>query len=125
LEGLHQQGWNDVPLIAVETSGADAFYQSIKANQLITLPAITSKATSLGAKRVASRLMQWSKEHTIHNLVVSDDEAEQGCLEFAKDQRMLVELSCGASLSVVYQNHPLIRSYESILVIACGGIKVN
>ena len=125
LEGMHSQGWQDVPLVAVETVGADAFSQSIKAHQLVTLPSITSKATSLGAKRVASQLLEWSKKHEIKNVVVSDEEAEQGSFQFARDQRMLVELSTGASLSLVYNHHPIVHSVESILVIVCGGINIS
>ncbi len=125
LKGMHQQGWSDVPLIAVETAGADAFFQSVKAGHQVTLPAITSKATSLGAKTVTPRLMQWTKEHVIKNIVISDTAAEQGSRDFATDQRMLVELSSGSSMSVVYDNHPIIHSLESILVIACGGINIS
>lgn len=125
LKGMHQQGWENVPLIAVETAGADAFFQSIKAGQRVTLPTITSKATSLGAKSVTPQLMQWTKEHVIKNVIVSDADAEQGSRSFAKDQRMLVELASGASMSVVYDNHPVIHSFDSILVIACGGINIS
>jgi L-serine/L-threonine ammonia-lyase len=125
LEGMHQHGWHEVPMVAVETVGADAFSQSIKANQLVTLPAITSQATSLGAKRVTSKLMDWSKKHNIQNVVVSDEGAKQGSIQFARDQRMLVELSSGASLSLVYNNHPVIHSAQSILVVVCGGVNVS
>lgn len=124
LEGMHRQNWHDVPLVAVETVGADAFSQSINAGQLVTLPSITSKATSLGAKQVASRLMDWSKKHEIKNVVISDEEAMEGSLQFARDKRMLVELSSGASLSVAYNHHPVIHSADSILVIVCGGINI-
>ncbi len=122
LQGMHRQGWDNIPLIAVETKGADAFNQSVKAGQRICLPAITSKATSLGAKFVTERLMQWCNQHEIINVVVSDEEAKMGSEQFAVDLRMLVELSCGASLAVVYNDHPAIRPFSSILVIACGGI---
>ena len=125
LQGMHAHGWHHVPLIAVETVGADAFFQSRKAGQRITLSAITSKATSLGAKSVAPRLLQWTHEHDIKNVVVSDLDAEQGSRQFAHDQRMLVELSSGASMSVVYGNHPVIHALGSILVIACGGINTS
>lgn len=122
LEGMHQHGWKNVPLIAVETKGADAFAQSVKANNLVTLETITSKATSLGAKRVAQKLMDWVKIHKVENIVVSDEEAEQACCNFADEQRILVELSSGASLSLVYNDHPILCKAKSILVIVCGGI---
>jgi L-serine/L-threonine ammonia-lyase len=122
LEGMHQQSWTDVPLIAVETAGADSFSQSIKANQLMTLPKITSKATSLGAKRITPALWAWREKHKIESVVVTDEAAEAGARAFAQDKRILVELSAGAALSIVYDNHPIIEPYESILVIVCGGV---
>jgi L-serine/L-threonine ammonia-lyase len=124
LEGMHQNGWNDVPLIAVETKGADAFSQSISAGTSVTLEAITSKATSLGASRVAPKLMDWVKIHKIESVTVTDEEAKQGCISFAEDKRILVELSSGASLSLVYNEHPVLQNARSILVIVCGGINI-
>ena len=43
VEGLHRNGWADVPVIAVETRGADSFAQSVAAGERITMPAITSR----------------------------------------------------------------------------------
>lgn len=125
LEGMYLRGWEDVPLIAVETKGSDAFAQSVKANKLVTLETITSKATSLGAKRVALKLIDWSKIHKIENIIVSDEEAEQACFNFAHEQRILVELSSGAALSLVYNDHPILYKTQSILVIVCGGINTK
>ncbi|KTC86656.1 pyridoxal-phosphate dependent enzyme [Legionella brunensis] len=125
LQGMHQNGWVDIPLIAVETVGADAFYQSIQAKKRIILEKITSKATSLGAKQIAARLFQWASEHAIRNIVVKDEEAESGCRAFAKDKRILVELSAGAALSLVYAKHSALQEYQSILVIVCGGINTH
>lgn len=125
LEGMNRQGWTHIPLIAVETEGADAFAQSLHAGQRITLPQITSKATSLGAKTVTQRLMQWSQEHFIKSVVVSDAQAEQGSRAFAHDQRLLIELSSGAALSLVYENHPIVHQYQSLLVIVCGGLNIS
>ncbi|MDP3704277.1 MAG: pyridoxal-phosphate dependent enzyme [Legionellaceae bacterium] len=125
LEGMRQQGWDDIPLIAVETLGADCFYQSIQANQLITLEKITSKATSLGAKHVTPRLMEWTRDHVVKPVVVTDAEAEAGARAFAKDKRILVELSAGAALSIAYSNHPIIQEFHSILMVVCGGINTS
>jgi len=101
------------------------FAQSVKVNHPVTLSAITSKATSLGATYVTPKLLEWSQTHPIKNIVVSDAEAEQGSLSFARDQRLLVELASGASLSLVYNNNPIIDSFNSILVIVCGGINIS
>ena len=50
---------------------------------------------------------------------------EQGSLAFVNAHRLLVELASGAALSLVYVNHPIIRDYDSILVIVCGGVNIS
>ena len=47
VEGLRRNGWEDVPLIAVETEGADSYARSLAAGECVELQAITSIATSL------------------------------------------------------------------------------
>lgn len=122
LQGLHHNGWQDVPLLTVGTLGADAFYQSVQAGKRIILPAITSRATSIGVKQVAQALFDWRERHDVRACVVSDAEAEVGARMFAKDKRVLVELSAGAALSLVYQNNVILENYENIVVVVCGGV---
>jgi L-serine/L-threonine ammonia-lyase len=69
--------------------------------------------------------MDWAKVHKIENIVVSDEAAEQACFDFAHEQRILVELYSGASLSLVYNDNPTFCKAESILVIVCGGINTT
>lgn len=125
LEGMHIHGWVDVPLIAVGTKGADSFYQSMQAHKVVALDAITSRATSLGVKRISAHLFEWTQEHEIIPVTVTDEEAEQGARAFAKDKRILVELSAGSALSLVYANHPVIQPYQNILVVVCGGVNTS
>jgi L-serine/L-threonine ammonia-lyase len=47
LRGLHRVGWNDVPVVAMETEGANCLAASIQAGQLVTIPAITRYGRSL------------------------------------------------------------------------------
>lgn len=39
--GLHQVGWQDIPIIAAETQGTHSFHEALKAGRLVTLPDIT------------------------------------------------------------------------------------
>ena len=41
IQGLQRVGWTDVPVIAMETTGADSYNQAVKAGKLVTLPDIT------------------------------------------------------------------------------------
>jgi L-serine/L-threonine ammonia-lyase len=120
-EGLHRHGWSDVPIIAVETRGADSFSQSVAAGSRIELPAITSIATSLGARQVCARAFEWTRQHPIHSVVVSDAAAVRACLRFLHDHRILVEPACGAALAAVYDHTPQLTAHQNILVIVCGG----
>jgi L-serine/L-threonine ammonia-lyase len=121
IEGLHRNLWQDIPLIAVETEGAASFAASVSAGRLIELPAITSIATSLGARRVCQRALEWSKQYPIRNVVVSDKAAVSACEKFLADQRVVVEPACGAALAIAYERSAAIQTFKSILIIVCGG----
>ena len=43
-QGMHDVGWKDVPLVAMETRGADSLASSLQAGELITLPCISRLA---------------------------------------------------------------------------------
>ena len=121
VEGLRRNGWVDVPVFAVETEGADSFARSIEVGHPVELSAITSIATSLGARMVCDRAFSLSKEHPTRSIVVSDKAAVSACERFLTDHQILVEPACGASLAIVYDNAPELEPFRSILVIVCGG----
>jgi L-serine/L-threonine ammonia-lyase len=121
-EGLHRNGWIDVPVIAVETEGADSLAQSVRAGYRVELPAITSIATSLGARRICEQAFSWSKVHPIRSIVVLDRAAISACQRFLVDHRVVVEPACGASLAVVYDGAPELEEFKSVLVVVCGGV---
>lgn len=39
--GMERNNWKDVPLVAMETEGANCFNEALKAGKVVTLPAIT------------------------------------------------------------------------------------
>lgn len=125
LTGMHQHGWEDVPLFGVETAGAASFAVSLQAGKLVTLDKITTIATSLGAKRITQGLLDFSRVHELHSIVVSDQDALSAARHFADDHRVLIEPSSGAALAPIYQKHPDLAKYESILVIVCGGVGIS
>jgi L-serine/L-threonine ammonia-lyase len=125
LEGLHRHGWADVPVIAVETAGADSFSQSVAAGHRVTLPSISSIATSLGARQVCQQAWDWTARHTIHPVVVSDSEALAACASFVSDQRVVVEPACGAALAAVYGRLPVLAPFKTVAVIVCGGVTAS
>jgi L-serine/L-threonine ammonia-lyase len=127
IQGLHEIGWSDIPVIAAETEGAASMAASLKAGELVTLDSINTIAVSLGAKQVAKQAFEWSKKHEIISAVVSDKQATDACIRFADEHRVLVEPSCGAALAAVYDDSVLgnAKFLKNPIVIACGGNAVN
>jgi L-serine/L-threonine ammonia-lyase len=122
VEGLRRNGWGEVPVIAVETEGADSYAQSLRAGERIELPAITSIATSLGARRVSERAFALAREHAVRPVVVSDAAAVDACLRFMDDHRVVVEPACGASLALAYDAGSALAEFDRVLAIVCGGV---
>lgn len=125
VQGLHEVGWNDVPVFTAETTGAASLAASVKAGRLITLDKIDTIALSLGAKRIAEQAFTWTQTHPVFPQVVSDADTVNAILRFADDQRVLVEPACGAALALIYERCPALLHYGKILVIVCGGNGVS
>ncbi|XP_063000427.1 serine dehydratase-like [Elgaria multicarinata webbii] len=133
VSGLQEVGWMDVPIVAVETRGADSLSAAIRAGRLVTLPDITSVAKCLGAKTVAQRALDCANEWPIISHVLEDVEALKAVEQFLDDERMLVEPACGASLAFLYSGYVqrfqeegrLSRPLHSIVVIVCGGSSIR
>ncbi|XP_028396401.1 serine dehydratase-like [Dendronephthya gigantea] len=128
LKGLHDVGWSDVPVVAMETEGANCLAASIQAGRVVTIPEITSLAKCLGAQTPCEEAYNWTSRHNLISHVVQDKDALNACLNFADDHQMLVSLACGAALSAVYsgilpslKNQGKLQALTDAVVIVCGG----
>lgn len=126
MQGLDRNYGRDTPVIAMETKGADSLNQSLKAGELITLPAITSIAASLGALRVSPTALKEAQRPNVKSFVIEDKEAAMGCWRFLDDERMMVEPSCGAALAVCYDGKlkkflPSLKPWSKVVIVVCGG----
>jgi L-serine/L-threonine ammonia-lyase len=122
INGLRRNGMTGVPVIAVETEGADSLARSIRAGERIELPGITSIATSLGARKVSQQAFDWTRQHPLRSVVVPDSAAVDACIRFMDDHRVVVEPACGASLAVIYEKTGQVAGFRNVLVIVCGGV---
>lgn len=129
-------------VLAVETVGAESLYASVAAGEVVTLPEVTSIATSLGAPRVADKTFEWTRQGAggddgarVVCATVTDADAVMGSARFLDDARMLVEVACGATIATVY-NGALRRhlgkglgdaewAEKNVVVIVCGGSNIN
>ncbi|KAI1754561.1 tryptophan synthase beta subunit-like PLP-dependent enzyme [Xylaria castorea] len=153
-------------VLALETAGADSLAASLRAGSHVTLPAITSIATTLGAPRVSDRTYQWAEicgatlftpttpattpvkkptpasgiiqgSKRLVSAVVSDADAVEACARFLDDARLLVEVSCGATIASAYRAETILRpalapdaddetwARMNIVLVVCGGSNIS
>jgi L-serine/L-threonine ammonia-lyase len=129
-QGLDRVGWGDVQVLAMETVGADSLAKSLEKGERITLSAITSIATSLGAVRVAEQTFRCGQRDNVKSFVLSDAEAAMGVWRLADDQRLLVDPECGVSVALCYGGRlkkmlPWLGKDSKVVIIACGGSAVT
>ncbi|XP_059975387.1 L-serine dehydratase/L-threonine deaminase [Mesoplodon densirostris] len=132
-QGLVEVGWGDVPIITMETIGANSFHASTKAGKLVTLPQITSVAKALGVTAVTAQALKVFQENPVFSEVVSDREAVAAVEKFVDDEKILVEPACGAALAAIYSNvvqklqaeGKLCTPLSSLVVIVCGGSNIS
>ena len=125
IQGLDKHNWGDIKIITSETIGTSSLKQSVDSHQLITLENTSGIATSLGAKKVAEQAFEYTKNHDITCLSVSDSESLEACVKFAKEQKVLVEPACGATLAIAYNYPEVLNRLNNIVFIVCGGINTH
>jgi len=130
MQGLDEAGWSNTKVLAVETKGAHSLALSLEKGELSTLPAITSIATSLGARRVAAKAYEYAKRDSVTSVVLKDADAIEGCVRFADDERIMVEPACGVSLALCYNGRlreklPDLTEKSRVVIVVCGGSNVS
>ncbi|CBX90899.1 hypothetical protein LEMA_P059330.1 [Plenodomus lingam JN3] len=130
MQGLESAGYPHLQVLAVETEGAHSLALSLQEGKLSTLPAITSIATSLGARTVAAQAFAYAQRESVRSVVLSDEVAKEGCVRFADDERIMVEPACGVSLALCYQGRlrkllPHLRESSRVVITVCGGSNIT
>lgn len=89
ITGLQDIGWKNVPVIAVETHGSNAFQASVVAGKLVTLPKIATIASGLASKTISSKSLELSLVHPVVPFAVSDAMAADAVRQFAGKKKIL------------------------------------
>ncbi|KAF2123895.1 serine family amino acid catabolism-related protein [Dothidotthia symphoricarpi CBS 119687] len=130
MRGLENVNHPNLRVLAVETEGAHSLALSLEKGKLSTLPAITSIATTLGARTVASQAFAYAQRNSVRSVVLSDSVAKEGCVRFADDERIMVEAACGVSLALCYNGRlkeilPNLQRQSKVVIIVCGGSNIT
>ncbi|PNY24095.1 L-serine dehydratase [Tolypocladium capitatum] len=130
MQGLDELHMWRTRVIAVETLGADSLSQAVAKKELVTLPAITSLATSLGARTVCEKALKYALRDTVSTVVLPDAEAISACRRFADEERFLVELACGVCPALCYNGRlaellPGFNRHSVVVLVICGGSNMS
>ena len=149
MQGMEQVYGKDAALattmLAVETAGAESLAVAIAAGKVVSLPGISSIATSLGCSRVAQQTYDWYRQRpkAVVPVVVSDAAAVDAIVHFLDDTRLLVEPACGAALAPLYtkaspdSDMTLLRqslgasmsdvawAEQNVVMVVCGGSNIS
>lgn len=118
-------------ILAMETEGAESLNAAIKAREVVTLPKITSQATSLGCVRVTPQTLKYAQRGNVRSVVLPDAEAAMGCWRLADDERIMVELACGINVALCYDGRlekalgRPVRPDDKVVIVLCGGSNVT
>lgn len=123
--GLRRNGWEATGILAVETAGAASYAAALAAGRPVEIDAISTVATSLGARRVCSQALALAEELTIKSHVVSDAAAIRGSADLLDAHRLLTEPACGASIAGLQAVRTQYPEARSAVVVVCGGVGVT
>ncbi len=105
----------------VETEGADVMSRSLRAGRPVTMEAITSIATTLGAPS-ACELTLSAVQHLVEEIVVvSDAEAVRGIEVFSEQVKVITEPSAGCTWAAAQRIRPRLPADARLALILCGG----
>lgn len=131
MQGLDELEMKQTQVVAAETQGAESLAKSVEKGEMVTLDAITSIATSLGARKVCEQAFRYGMQRDrVSCVVVSDEATVRACKAFADDERMLVEPACGASLALCYNGglKKYVKGFSqasNVVIICCGGSNLS
>ncbi|MEZ6133599.1 MAG: threonine/serine dehydratase [Pirellulaceae bacterium] len=110
-----------IHIVGVETHGADAMAQSLAANSLIELPAITSIARTLGAPKVSEFTLQAVQQLVDEVVVVEDAEALDSLVFLLERTKTLVEPAAACCLAAARRHSQQISPSDEVVILLCGG----
>jgi len=110
-----------IKIFGVETVGADAMSQALKAGHPVELPAITSIAKTLGAPSVSPQTLALAQEHLEEVIVVTDDEAVKELKFILERLKVLTEPAASCTLAAALRLKDKFNKDSNIVLIFCGG----
>lgn len=111
----------EIRVWGVETVGADAMAQALKAGHPIELAAVTSIAKTLGAPQVSPATLELARKYLESVTVVSDREAVEALQFILERLKILTEPAAACTLAAARRLKDKFNRDSRVVLILCGG----
>ncbi len=105
----------------VETEGADCMSKSLAAGKVVTLPAITSIARTLGAPAPSEQTLAMTRELVESVTVVSDEETLAALRFLLERLKVLTEPAASCTLAAADRLRDQFSKERHVVLLLCGG----
>lgn len=109
-----------VRIIGIEPVGAPTLHDSVKAGKLVTLDKITSKVSTLSAKRSDQVNLDLIGKHVERIVLVTDEEMREAARWLWKELGIAAELSGAASVAAALLGKVDLPKEARVCAIVCG-----
>lgn len=110
----------EVRIIGIEPVGAPTLHDSVKAGKLVTLDKITSKVSTLSAKRSDQINLDLIGKHVEKIVLVTDEEMRDAARWLWKELGIAAELSGAASVAAALLGRVDLPKGARVCAIVCG-----
>lgn len=111
----------DIRIWGVETDGADAMTQALRAGEPVTLDAIRSIATTLGAPAVSASTLAAVRSLVEEVVVVSDAEAVRSIELLSQMSKIITEPAAACTWAAALRIRDRLPSTARLALVLCGG----
>ncbi|OSQ38878.1 threonine ammonia-lyase [Thalassospira mesophila] len=109
-----------IRIIGVEPVGAPTLFESLKNNEVVTLPSVNTAATSLAPRQSSALNVDMIGKNVDRIVLVSDDEMRTAAGWMWRELGLSVELSAAAGLAAVMQGRLGDAAPGKTGIIVCG-----
>ncbi|WP_033069475.1 threonine ammonia-lyase [Thalassospira australica] len=109
-----------IRVIGVEPTGAATLFESLKANEVVTLPSVNTAATSLAPRQSSALNVDLIGKNVDRIALVGDEEMKKAASWLWKELGISVELSAAAGIAAIMTDRLGVTDPGRVGVIICG-----
>lgn len=112
-------------IIGVQAAGAPSMYESIKQEEIITLPHVSTIADGIAVKRPGDLTYQVCKQYCDDVVVVDDAQVAAAIVALMEDQKTVAEGAGACAVAAVLAGLVDTENYKTVCVVSGGNVDMT